>query len=32
LEKLAIAVGFEEAKNVKDLSVLLRDGKLKEFY
>ncbi len=31
-EELAIAGGFEEAKNVKDLSLLLRDGKLKEFY
>jgi len=31
-EELAIAGGFEEAKNVKDLSMLLREGKLKEFY
>ena len=31
-EELAITGGFEEAKNVKDLSLLLRDGKLKEFY
>jgi len=27
-----IAGVFEEAKNVKDLSVLLREGKMKEFY
>ena len=27
-----IAGSFEEAKNVKDLSQLLREGKLKEFY
>ena len=31
-EELAIAGGVEEAKNVKDLSLLLRDGKLTEFY
>ena len=31
-EELAIAGGFEEAKNIKDLSQLLREGKLKEFY
>ena len=27
-----IAGVFEEAKNVKDLSTLLREGKMKEFY
>ena len=31
-EELAIAGGFEETKNIKDLSQLLREGKLKEFY
>ena len=31
-EELAIAGGFEETKNIKDLSLLLREGKLKEFY
>jgi hypothetical protein len=31
-EELAIAGAFEETKNVKDLSQLLRDGKMKEFY
>ena len=30
-EELAIAGSFEEARNVKDLSQLLREGKLKEF-
>ena len=29
---LAIAGAFEVTKNVKDLSQLLRDGKMKEFY
>ena len=27
-----IAGVFEEAKNVKDLNILLREGKMKEFY
>ena len=31
-EELTIAGAFEEAKNVKDLSQLLREGKMKEFY
>mgnify|MGYP006999135220 CR=1 FL=1 len=31
-EELAIAGSFEEAKNVKELSQLLREGRLKEFY
>ena len=31
-EELVIAGVFEEAKNVKDLSTLLREGKMKEFY
>jgi hypothetical protein len=31
-EELVIAGVFEEAKNIKDLSTLLREGKMKEFY
>ena len=32
LEELTIAGAFEETKNVKDLSRLLRAGEMKEFY
>jgi hypothetical protein len=32
LKTRVIAGVFEEAKNVKDLSALLREGKMKEFY
>ena len=31
-EELAIAGAFDEARNVKELSTLLREGKMKEFY
>jgi hypothetical protein len=31
-EELTIAGAFEETKNVKELSTLLREGKMKEFY
>ena len=31
-EELAIVGSFEEANNVKELSRLLREGKLKDFY
>ena len=31
-EELAIAGAFEETKNLKNLSQLLREGKMKEFY
>ena len=32
LEEFAIAGAFEEAKNLKDLGKMLRDGQMKEFY
>ena len=32
LEEFAIAEAFEEAKNLKDLGKMLRDGQMKEFY
>ena len=32
MEELTIAGAFEETKNVKDLSRLLRAGEMKEFY
>ena len=31
-EELTIAGAFDEAKNLKDVKSLLRDGKMKEFY
>ncbi len=31
-EELTIAGAFEETKNIKVLSTLLREGKMKEFY
>ena len=31
-KELTIAGAFEETKNLKDLSQLLREGKMKEFY
>ena len=31
-EELTIAGAFEEAKNLKELGALLREGNMKEFY
>jgi hypothetical protein len=31
-EELTIAGAFEESKNVKELSTLVRENKMKEFY
>ena len=31
-EELTIAGAFEETKNIKELSTLLREGKMKDFY